>query len=216
MPKSRAHLLLMAVITVVLAVILPNIASAEPDASARKEIKVLKKHIHKSTTTVAFWKNRGKGRWALHLSYKKCGNVYGEQRRKVCHKARESLRSHARRLKDARTRLVVLVAPADMGYLPENKARKLGRQMAARAGWSGSQWRCLDSLWGDYESSWRVKADNPHSEAYGIPQALPGSKMGPGWQTSAYVQIKWGLGYVRARFGNPCSALAFRKANGWY
>ena len=44
-----------------------------------------------------------------------------------------------------------------------------------------------------------MTAANP-SGAYGIPQALPGSKMasaGPDWQTSAATQIRWGLGYIK-------------------
>lgn len=94
--------------------------------------------------------------------------------------------------------------------------RWLGRQMASKYGWINEQWFCLEHLWGPLEGSWNVYADNPHSDAYGIPQALPGSKMGPGWQHSAYVQIKWGLGYIAGRYGNPCNARSFRLSNGWY
>lgn len=78
------------------------------------------------------------------------------------------------------------------------------------------QWSCLDSLWGRYESGWNVYADNPNSTAYGIPQALPGSKMGAGWQTDRDVQIKWGLNYIQNRYGTPCNALRDRVAKGWY
>jgi hypothetical protein len=91
--------------------------------------------------------------------------------------------------------------------------------MAAKKGWTGSQWQCLYLLFGRYESSWRWYADNPNSSAYGIPQALPGSKMTPGsndWVTHTWKQIRWGLGYVKGRYGSPCNALSFRKANGWY
>jgi hypothetical protein len=94
--------------------------------------------------------------------------------------------------------------------------RNLGRYMAARRGWGASQFSCLDELWGARESGWNQYADNPSSDAYGIPQALPGSKMGPGWQSSPYVQIRWGLGYIAGRFGTPCGALAHSHANGWY
>lgn len=101
--------------------------------------------------------------------------------------------------------------------------RCLARRMAAERGITGQQWECLDDLWGwinpkrALESGWDHTADNPHSDAYGIPQALPGSKMGKGWQHSPHVQIRWGLGYVHGgRFPNPCAALRFRLANGWY
>ena len=84
-------------------------------------------------------------------------------------------------------------------------------------GWSGSQFGCLVSLW-NRESGWRTTAANP-SGAYGIPQALPGSKMasaGPNWQTDAETQIKWGLGYIAARYGSPCGAWGHSQATGWY
>ena len=85
------------------------------------------------------------------------------------------------------------------------------------------QWRCLHHLW-ENESSWRVKARNRYSGAYGIPQALPPKKMasaGSDWRTSAMTQVKWGRRYIRARYGfgsghGPCRALAFQDRNGWY
>lgn len=68
------------------------------------------------------------------------------------------------------------------------------------------------------ESGWRVTATNARSGAYGLPQALPGSKMasaGADWRTNPFTQIRWMLGYVTA-YGGSCGALAFQKANGWY
>lgn len=94
--------------------------------------------------------------------------------------------------------------------------RRMGQYMAAKQGITGSQWSCLDSLWGKHESGWDETADNPNSSAYGIPQALPGYKMGPGWQSNVRVQIRWGLSYVRGRYGSACSALSARIAQGWY
>lgn len=85
-------------------------------------------------------------------------------------------------------------------------------------GWSGSQFDCLDKLW-TRESNWNPRADNPSSSAYGIPQALPGSKMasaGPDWETNPVTQIKWGLGYIQGRYGTPCSAWAHSESRGWY
>lgn len=91
----------------------------------------------------------------------------------------------------------------------------LGRMLAARAGWGGSQWSCLYSLW-NRESGWSTPDTNPSSGAAGIPQALPPSKMGPGWETNLRQQIEWGLGYVRARYGSPCAAWAHSNAFNWY
>jgi hypothetical protein len=81
-----------------------------------------------------------------------------------------------------------------------------------------SQVGCLIKLW-DRESGWSVTSDNPHSSAYGIPQALPGSKMakfGKDWRTNYKTQIKWGLSYIEGRYGSPCGAWAAFKSKGWY
>ncbi|MGO4594101.1 lytic transglycosylase domain-containing protein [Leifsonia sp. 2TAF2] len=93
-------------------------------------------------------------------------------------------------------------------------AKDIAYQMLQQRGWGDDQWGCLDQLW-SRESGWRVNASNP-SGAYGIPQALPGSKMGPGWETDASVQISWGLGYIAGRYSTPCGAWAHSESDGWY
>lgn len=96
---------------------------------------------------------------------------------------------------------------------------EVGRRMAKRRGWFGREFDCLYRLW-SRESGWRTEAVNRGgSGATGIPQALPGSKMasaGADWRTSAETQIRWGLGYVRARYGTPCGAYAYSNAHGYY
>jgi peptidoglycan DL-endopeptidase CwlO len=87
-------------------------------------------------------------------------------------------------------------------------------------GWSSGQMSCLVRLW-NIESGWRWNAYNASSGAYGIPQSLPGSKMataGGDWTTSSQTQIEWGLGYIKARYGSPCGALAFETSHVpyWY
>jgi len=99
----------------------------------------------------------------------------------------------------------------------------LGRAMMLAAGWGADQWPPLRGLW-TRESGWNARASNggggPDSgRAYGIPQSLPGSKMasaGADWRTSAATQIKWGLGYIRGRYGSPSSAMAHSNAFNWY
>ena len=96
--------------------------------------------------------------------------------------------------------------------------RDAGQQMAAAQGWGGEQWPCLDTLW-SIESGWRTDAQNPGSGAYGIPQALPASKMasaGADWATNPKTQIAWGLNYIAAAYGSPCAALQFLYLNSWY
>ncbi|NKY39161.1 DUF348 domain-containing protein [Cellulomonas septica] len=97
-------------------------------------------------------------------------------------------------------------------------AQAMGKEMAAARGWGDDQFACLLSLW-NKESGWRVNAENRSSGAYGIPQALPGSKMatvGADWQTNPATQITWGLNYISARYGTPCGAWAHSQAKGWY
>jgi hypothetical protein len=96
--------------------------------------------------------------------------------------------------------------------------RQIAEAMLGSFGWSSSQFSCLDPLW-EHESRWSVTAANPGSGAFGIPQALPGSRMasaGPDWQTSAATQITWGLRYIRDTYGSPCAAWSHAQATGWY
>jgi hypothetical protein len=84
--------------------------------------------------------------------------------------------------------------------------------------WPSWQFRFLDRLW-EHESSWNPQAANPYSGAYGIPQAVPASKMaaaGPDWRWSARTQIRWGLGYISARYGSPYGAWQHEECYGWY
>ncbi len=90
--------------------------------------------------------------------------------------------------------------------------------MLGEYGWGGDQWSCLDKLW-QKESGWRHTADNPSSSAFGIPQALPGSKMssaGGDWASNPATQIRWGLGYIDGRYGTPCAAWSHSVSNNWY
>jgi hypothetical protein len=102
--------------------------------------------------------------------------------------------------------------------VPSGSAQQIAMGMLGSYGWSSSQFSCLSSLWNE-ESGWNVYATNPGSGAYGIPQALPGSKMasaGPDWQTDAATQIRWGLTYIQSLYGSPCGAWAHEEADGWY
>ena len=108
---------------------------------------------------------------------------------------------------ESRTRPVQLGDPRD-----------IAQALLADHGWSQSEFSCLDSLWVK-ESGWDPRAANPSSSAYGIPQALPGSKMasaGADWETNPATQIEWGLGYIAETYGSPCNAWGHSQANGWY
>jgi len=97
-------------------------------------------------------------------------------------------------------------------------ARAYAAGAVSARGWGGDEYTCLVSLW-NKESGWRADAYNSGSGAYGIPQALPGSKMasaGADWRTNAATQVNWGLGYIAAVYDTPCGAWAHSVSVGWY
>jgi hypothetical protein len=106
--------------------------------------------------------------------------------------------------------------PAGCGQYTGNQL--IACQLLPSYGFSTSEMSALVPMW-NKESSWNVSAQNPSSGAYGIPQALPGDKMATvasDWRTNPATQIKWGLGYIKDRYGTPSAAWAFWQANGWY
>lgn len=99
-----------------------------------------------------------------------------------------------------------------------DRSRSYAQEEATKYGWGASQFECLNKLW-ERESNWRHTADNPKSSAYGIPQALPGSKMaseGSDWETNPKTQIRWGLRYIESRYSNPCNAWQHFTKKNWY
>ncbi|MFC8172991.1 transglycosylase SLT domain-containing protein [Streptomyces sp. NPDC057242] len=81
-----------------------------------------------------------------------------------------------------------------------------------------SQFQCFSTIV-NHESTWNYRAVNPSSGAYGLVQALPGTKMssaGADWRTNPATQIKWGLNYMNERYGSPCDAWDFWQNNHWY
>jgi murein DD-endopeptidase MepM/ murein hydrolase activator NlpD len=114
--------------------------------------------------------------------------------------------------------LVGTVGSAAGAVIGGNGAKAYAQKALASYGWGMAQWPALNALW-EQESGWNPRADNPTSSAYGIPQALPGSKMataGRDWRTNPATQIRWGLGYIRDRYGSPTGAMAHERARGWY
>lgn len=102
------------------------------------------------------------------------------------------------------------------GSSPTQNKAWAKRYMKAHYGWGDAEFSALESLW-MHESGWRQTASNgnggPDSgRAYGIPQSLPGDKMasfGSDWRTDAATQMKWGLNYIKNRYGDPTNAWAF-------
>lgn len=98
------------------------------------------------------------------------------------------------------------------------EAQAYAQQKCYNYGWSDEDFYNLVLLW-NKESRWNMYAQNRSSGAYGIPQALPASKMasaGSDYLTNYQTQVNWGLNYIRQRYGNPSAAYAHSQVKGWY
>ena len=112
------------------------------------------------------------------------------------------------------TGAVFAAAPAQAATGSESSARTIAHKMIP----DDAQYTAFSKIV-EHESGWNVTATNPSSGAYGLVQALPGSKMataGTDWKTNAKTQIEWGLNYMNDRYGSPVGAWNFWQANGWY
>lgn len=106
------------------------------------------------------------------------------------------------------------------GYEPgTTDPREIAKQILKnKYGYGGNQYQCFNNII-MRESEWNIHATNASSGAYGIPQALPGSKMasvGADWRTNPATQITWGIEYMKDTYGSPCGAWGFKSSHGWY
>lgn len=107
---------------------------------------------------------------------------------------------------------------ADAGTPDPGSAKAFAYSLSGQLGWGQDQYSCLVKLW-TRESQWNSSAINKQSGAYGIPQALPGTKMaseGSDWATNPETQIRWGIKYIAGRYKTPCTALVHSNDLGWY
>lgn len=103
-------------------------------------------------------------------------------------------------------------------FAPQSSYTVAQVQAMARQMVPADQFQCFSNIV-NHESTWNYRATNASSGAYGLVQALPGTKMssaGADWRTNPATQIKWGLGYMNDRYGSPCGAWSFWQANSWY
>ncbi|HEY1064351.1 MAG TPA: ubiquitin-like domain-containing protein [Candidatus Saccharimonadales bacterium] len=88
----------------------------------------------------------------------------------------------------------------------------------ARAGIAPSDFTYVDYIV-QKESGWNYRARNASSGAYGLCQALPGSKMasvGSDWATNPVTQLKWCDGYAKGRYGSWAAAYNAWRSKGWW
>ena len=110
-------------------------------------------------------------------------------------------------------------AGGGVGSVAVGPVVEMAKEMVANM-WGMGQWSPFNSL-EMAEAGWDPKAVNPSSGAAGLAQALPPSKYPPGaWPyagpESAMLQLKWMMGYIKERYGDPAGAWAFHQANNWY
>lgn len=127
--------------------------------------------------------------------------------------------------------------PPPTGPEPGGAPQHIARMLLGRYGWSPAQMGPLILLW-TRESGWNPNARNPTSGAYGIAQALghggAGTAAANGTNEygaqygltdaearsansgSALWQIRWGLGYIKSRYGSPAAAWQHETQFGWY
>ncbi|MEY9947290.1 FKBP-type peptidyl-prolyl cis-trans isomerase [Kitasatospora sp. GAS1066B] len=128
-------------------------------------------------------------------------------------KAQQQAQQEADALAKAKSQMAVTNAAPPVSVSP-------GSVQAIAQGIIGdsTQFQCFSNIV-TRESGWDYTATNSGSGAYGLVQALPGSKMasvGADWRTNPATQIKWGLGYMNDRYGSPCGAWSFWQAHSWY
>lgn len=128
---------------------------------------------------------------------------------------------------EARTGRTAVVYPAPVKVtdapIPKVDNSPAGAKAFAKTyikpiGWGDAEYQCLVTLW-EHESNWNFTATNKWSGAYGIPQSLPANKMssaGADWKTNSQTQIKWGVDYIKGRYGTPCKANVAWNIKGWY
>ncbi|MEU4355964.1 transglycosylase SLT domain-containing protein [Streptomyces virginiae] len=114
--------------------------------------------------------------------------------------------------------LALGVAGSMLAAVPAQAAPTGAKAIAQQMIKDPAQFAAFDKIV-SHESGWNPSATNASSGAYGLVQALPGSKMasaGADWKTNPATQIKWGLHYMNERYGSPVQAWNFWQANHWY
>ncbi|MFF4755630.1 aggregation-promoting factor C-terminal-like domain-containing protein [Streptomyces sp. NPDC002514] len=114
----------------------------------------------------------------------------------------------------ATTSMALASTPAQAATTSGLPAQAIAKKMIP----DSAQWDAFNKIV-SRESGWNISATNRSSGAYGLVQALPGSKMssaGSDWKTNPATQIKWGLNYMNSRYGSPVGAWKFWQSHGWY
>lgn len=116
-----------------------------------------------------------------------------------------------------KTKKRVIKKPTRVRY-NTGEIQSYAHQLVLEYGWSEEDYQALVLLW-YRESGWNPNARNKKSGACGIPQSLPCRKMaseGKDYLTNYRTQVRWGLKYIKARYGSPSGAWSHSQQKGWY
>ena len=171
MPKNRVGLFFMATCVVAalgVAVAGPDIAVAKPQKqeAPAAQIQLLKKKVIKSRGAVRFWENPSRGRWMLHLRHKKCWEVQGHQRRKVCRLARQMYRFHKERLSKLEKDLYWL--SLDVGNVEDWLCIHSGMKNGRRVGTGEGSWTAIGYVNGRATYYGGLQMDLAFQRAHGL------------------------------------------------
>jgi Transglycosylase SLT domain len=188
----------------------PAVAAAADQLAAQRAAAKARDNRDASRAQLVTTKHAAKRAKSLGLETKAIAARHAKIKAELAAVAKKAAEEKAARERALRNR----------GYQPGvSDPKEIARQILKnKFGYGSSQFDCFNNII-IRESMWRVNATNPSSGAYGIPQALPGSKMaseGSDWRTNPATQITWAIKYMKDRYGSPCSAWSFKRANGWY
>lgn len=116
---------------------------------------------------------------------------------------------------------VVCVEP-ELDGTDKEALKNYTKQLMPNYGWAAGEFDAVDWIF-THESDWDPKAKNPSSTARGIPQCLKQGSTDKctahpfeDYDTNPKTQIKWGLDYIKNRYGSPSKAKAFWLSHNWY
>jgi len=164
----------------------------------------VERDLKHSTDVVQFFQNH---KWLTAPRKGKCWEVPWQ---KSCRIARKLVRHHTARIDTLRAQLVPVGEAQIRAYIYRTYGRSEGECMATIISWENVVW--------DPTVDYGFGHGNVY-EAYGLPQANPGTKMasaGADWRTNPVTQLKWMHGYALARYGSLCNAFAHRRDRGMY
>ncbi|MFB6892993.1 transglycosylase SLT domain-containing protein [Kitasatospora sp. NPDC056327] len=184
-------------------------AAADAAAKAAAEQKAAEEAARQQAAAEAQAKADAAAKEAAEAAAK----AEAEKAAKAAEEKRKADEAAANRSK-ARSAMAATDSTAPPVSVSPGSVQELAQQIVG----NDAQFQCFSQIV-KRESGWNYTATNKSSGAYGLVQALPGSKMasaGADWRTNPATQIKWGLNYMNSRYGSPCGAWSFWQSHHWY